>query len=122
MLQKSMIILGLTVSLSLIISIIMQRTFDLLYWTNTLFLCSLFLLILGGVLFVIQGHFFTGIVRSFKHFVRSISKAERLIREVEGKSNGFKKPYTLEFNLTFPLLLSGLILFTLTLIGSLMLW
>lgn len=122
MLQKTIIILGLTVSLSLLTSTILKRTFDLLSWTNTLFLCSLLLLIVGGMLFVIQGQFFTGIVRSFKYFFRSMNKAEKLIREVEGKSDDFIKPFTLEFKLTFPILFSGLILFFSTLICSLLLW
>lgn len=122
MFRKTILILVLTVSLSLITSAIMKLAFDLLAWTNTLFLCSLFLLILGGVLLVVQGQFFAGIIRSFKHFSRTVSNAERVIREAEGKSDDFDKPFKLEFKLTFPLLLSGLILFSITLICSIILW
>lgn len=121
MFLRTISILGLIVFLSLITSTIMIQTFDLLTWMNTLFLCSLFLLILGGMLFVIQGQFFSGIIRSYKHFYRTVSKAEKVISEVEGTSDGFGNPFRLKFKLTFPLLLSGLVLFAFTLVWSLLL-
>lgn len=122
MFRKTNIILVLTVCLSLITSTIIEHAFNLLAWTNTLFLYSLFLLLLGGLLFVIQGKFFSGIIRSFKQFYRTVSKADKVIREVEGTSDDTVKPFRLEFKLTFPLLLSGLILFGFTLACSLILW
>lgn len=117
MLRKSLIIISITLIFSLILAVIRYHTFDFLAWTNILFLCSLLVTIVGGTLFIIQTGFFNGIYRSFKHFFSTISKAEQMVQDVEGKRDNVN-PYRLEFGWTFPLLVAGLILFVFSLVLS----
>jgi hypothetical protein len=117
MLRKSLFVISITLIFSLILSTVRNHTFDFLSWTNILFLCSLLVAMVGGTLFVIQAGFFNGIYRSFKHFFSTISKAEQVIQDVEGKRDNVN-PFKLEFGWTFPLLIAGLILFVFSLVLS----
>lgn len=117
MLRSSVFFISTTLIFSLILSTIRSHSFDYLAWINILFLCSLLVTMVGGILFVIQGGFFNGIYRSFKHFFRSINKVEEVIQDVEGKrDDGI--PYKLKIGWTFPLLIAGLILFVFSLFLS----
>jgi hypothetical protein len=117
MLRKSLFVIGTTLIFSLILSTVRSHAFDFVAWVNILFLCSLLLTMVGGTLFVIQGGFFNGIYRSFKHFFRTINKVEKVIQDVEGKKDD-ETPYKQEYGLTFPLLVAGLILVVLSLLLS----
>jgi hypothetical protein len=110
MFRKSFLITGSTATISYLLPLILHQSVTLLTWTNTLFLCSLMLIMAGATLFVIQGQFFSGIFRSFKHFFGTVSRMEKIIRDVEGKKDD-TIPYHQEFGLTFPLLVAGLVLF-----------
>ncbi|SDZ61680.1 protein of unknown function [Evansella caseinilytica] len=100
--------------LSLIGSISLYREITLLSWANTLFLCSLLLLMVGGTLSVIQNGFFNSMIRSFQHFLRSIDKTTAVLQDIEGK----KQPgnlYRRSFRFTFSFLFAGAVLLAISL-------
>jgi hypothetical protein len=112
-----MVILG-TLFLSTLFSYLNNHSFNQLSWINTLFNCSLFLTVIGGVMIVIQGGFFNGIVRSFRLFFRKTNRIEQILEEIEGEKGNFI-PYHITFGLTFPFLISGTILLLFSILLSL---
>ena len=91
------------------------NAFTLLAFVNKLFLCSLVLLIAGGSLFVLQGGVLNGMLYSFKRFFNRTTKVGEYTKRFDS-SKELVDPF--HFSLTVPLLLSGGVLFALTLLGS----
>lgn len=73
---------------SFLIVFILFRTWTFLYWTNALFYIGLVYLLVGCILVVRSGSFFSAFMYSFKHFFHVISKKEQIIQEIEGKKLG----------------------------------
>jgi hypothetical protein len=117
--RLSLFITSIAFSLSALLSYSSKHSWNQLMWINALFFCSLLLLIIGGILFIMQGNFFYFFAKSFKKFFKSANKMEVYIQEIEGKS-GEILPYKLNFPVTLPLLQIGAALFVLSLILSLL--
>lgn len=102
------VILG-TLFISILLSYFNNHSFNQLVWINTLFNCSLTLMVIGSTMLVIQGGFFNAIIRSFKLFFQKTNRIEQVIEEIAGKRENLN-PYRLTFKLTFPFLFSGSLL------------
>jgi hypothetical protein len=110
------VILG-TVFFSTLVSYYFNHSFNKLVWINTLFSFSLILTLIGGAMLVIQGGFFSGIIRSFKLFFWKTNPIKQVLEDIEGKRED-TNPYLLTFTLTFPLLFSGTLLLLFSIIFS----
>ncbi|WP_169823902.1 DUF3899 domain-containing protein [Bacillus marinisedimentorum] len=84
---------------------------------NTIFMMSLFLLMTGGSMLILEGGMFNGIMKSFKSFRNKSSKANRYAAEFDDYDNDEENP-AYSFRLTMPFLISGTVLFVLTIIVS----
>lgn len=74
----------------------------------------------GGSLFVLKGGMFDGIIYSFSRFYKKTSKLEEYVsQQTEGLRNPIIKKNS-KRSFTYPLLLSGSVLFLYTIIASLM--
>ncbi|CAH0346723.1 DUF3899 domain-containing protein [Bacillus sp. CECT 9360] len=110
------VILG-TLFFSTLVSYYFNHSFNRLIWINTLFSFSLMLTLLGGMMLVIQGGFFSGIIRSFRLFFWKTSPMKQVLEEIEGKRED-SSPYLLSFRFTFPFLYSGTSLLLFSIIFS----
>ena len=117
MVRKIVLITFITLLFSTFLSFLMDPSIDQYTWANSLFYCSLLLTIIGGVMLVLQGGFFNGIVRSFKEVLQKSSKVGRVLDEIEGKDKN-TAPYSLTFTLTTPILLAGILLLGFSIIFS----
>jgi hypothetical protein len=106
-----------TLFLSTLVSYYCNHSFTRLIWVNTLFSFSLILTICGGAMLVIQGGFFSGIIRSFRLFFWRTSPIKQVLEEIEGKKEE-TSPYLLSFTLTFPFLYSGISLLLFSIVFS----
>ncbi len=108
------------VMLSLLLTYFLYKTFTLLALVNATFLVSLFYLIFGSALFLVQTGFFNGITYSFKRFFRRTRKSDEMIYEAnpqaEEESYLPKEHY---FPIAYPILASGGIFFVITLLIAL---
>jgi hypothetical protein len=110
------VILG-TLFLSTLVSYYFNDSINKLVWINTLFSFSLLITLLGAAMLVIQGGFFSGIIRSFRLFFQKTNPIKQVLEEIEGKREE-TSPYLLTFTLTFPLLYSGVLLLLFSIIFS----
>lgn len=117
MVRKIVLITFITLLFSTALSFYLYSSIDQYKWANSLFYCSLLLTIIGGVMLVLQGGFFNGIVRSFKEVLQKSSKVGRVLDEIEGKDKN-TAPYSLTFTLTTPILLAGILLLGFSIIFS----
>ncbi|USK57638.1 DUF3899 domain-containing protein [Cytobacillus solani] len=85
---------------------------------NLLFFIGLLLLMIGGVLFVLKGGMYTGIIYSFRRFYKSISKMEEYVSEQTGDPTERQIKSSLIDLYTYPIIISGASLFFFTLIAS----
>ncbi|EIT84587.1 hypothetical protein A374_14705 [Fictibacillus macauensis ZFHKF-1] len=76
-----------TIVLSLILQLIIDRSFNLLHFYNTVFMVSLAILLIGLMLYVVKGGFFDVFTRSFKKFWRMLSKRSLYQSEVMDDSH-----------------------------------
>lgn len=81
------------------------------------FYIGIVLLLIGSVLLIIQGGFFTRFLTNSSRFYSSLSKREQVIQDVEGK-NGESPSYSKKFPLLTHILPLGAFYFSLSLIGS----
>ncbi|WP_445678317.1 DUF3899 domain-containing protein [Psychrobacillus sp. FSL H8-0510] len=103
--------------ISVIYSYLEHNSFNQLLWIDTLFNFSLILTVIGSIMLVIQGGFFSAIIKSFKMFFQKTNRVERVIEEIEGKKENLS-PYKLTFKLTFPFLFSGILLLLFSILFS----
>jgi hypothetical protein len=90
--------------------VLFQGKWTVLSFINVTFLLSLLPLAIGGFLFVYEQGFFNGFVYGFRRLRKSGSKAERYLAELQGIAD--EPPVQpRKFTITYPLLLSSLILF-----------
>ncbi|MCM3239271.1 DUF3899 domain-containing protein [Heyndrickxia oleronia] len=71
--------------LSLIIVLSSYQSWDFLGWINILFYIGIVILLIGCVLIIIRGNFFSAFIYSCKRFFLSINKKEQIIQETEGR-------------------------------------
>lgn len=83
--RNILITISLVVSLSL--SFLLQPSWSLSKWLDSLFLVGLLLLVIYAIMILMEAEFFTAFIKSFKHFYGRINKKEQLIRESEQRSN-----------------------------------
>ena len=98
--RNILITISLVVSLSL--SFLLRPSWSLSKWLDSLFLVGLLLLVIYAIIVLIEAAFFSGFIKSFKHFYGRINKKEQLIRESEKRSTdtvNYKKrfPYKKSF-------------------------
>src|SRR5699024_5850175 len=79
-------------------------------WVDSLFLISLFVTMIGAILFIIQKGFFNPIINNFKYFISKISKRRQIADEIEQKSNHGVRNLPKKYFITFPCLEAGIIL------------
>lgn len=82
------------------------------------FYIGIVLLLIGSVLLIIQGGFFTRFLNNSRRFYSTLSKREQVIQDVEGK-HGETPSYSKKFPLLTYILPLGAFYFSLSLIGSL---
>lgn len=102
---SALLVLSAAISLT---DALRRESSPLLHFSNTLFLISLLLLMVGASLWVLQGGMFDGFIYSFKRFFERTNKAGMYAAEID-RGNEFKGSY--RFGITYPLLLSGGFLF-----------
>nr|WP_239529260.1 DUF3899 domain-containing protein [Sporolactobacillus spathodeae] len=90
----------------------MWPRYSLLTFANASFIIGLFALIIGLIIFVIQGGFFDFIYYSFKKVRHSFKKDSDLVGRFEPRDGS-------RAVITYPLIFSGIALFILSLILSL---
>lgn len=81
------------------------------------FYIGIVLLLIGSILLIIQGGFFTRFLNNSRRFYSTISKREQVIQYVERKS-GETSSYSKKFPLLTYILPLGIFCFLLSLIGS----
>lgn len=101
--------------LSVLLMVWMYRQWSLIAFINSASIIALIFLMVGGMLFVVQGGFFSGIAYSFKRFYKKTTKTGEILDEIEGDEEDRYEPKTHSFSLTYPLILVGAVLFVLTL-------
>lgn len=84
---------------------------------NSLFFISIILLMLGGILVVLKGGMFDGIIYSFRRFYRRTSKLENYITEQTGELQNTPKN-SLSGLSVHPILISGTVLFLFSLFAA----
>ncbi|MBD8070754.1 DUF3899 domain-containing protein [Bacillus sp. PS06] len=95
--------------ISLLFSYIGFIFFDksLLNWADFLFLIGLSLLMIGSVMTIISGGFFTSFLHSCKVFFHSISRKEQVIQESERKDPKNRSHFRTYFTSSKMILLFG---------------
>ncbi|KYD24357.1 MULTISPECIES: DUF3899 domain-containing protein [Geobacillus] len=89
-----------------------QGAWTAVAFINATFLLSLVPLSLGGLLFVYERGFFSGFAYGFQKWRKSAgTKAERYLEEAAAEQEFAQPPGPRRFAVTYPLLLSGLLLF-----------
>ena len=83
--RNILITISLVVSLSH--SFLLQPSWSLSKWLDSLFLVGLLLLVIYAIMLLMEAEFFTAFIKSFKHFYGRINKKEQIIRESEQRSN-----------------------------------
>ena len=83
--RNILITISLVVSLSH--SFLLQPSWSLSKWLDSLFLVGLLLLVIYAIMFLMEAEFFTAFIKSFKHFYGRINKKEQIIQESEQRSN-----------------------------------
>ncbi|WKB35059.1 DUF3899 domain-containing protein [Terrilactibacillus sp. S3-3] len=90
--------------------------FSLLAYINILSMESLIFLMIGLILFIIQGGFFDAIVYSFHRFSRTLKKKKQLIDvDDETPLEALKKRDGSRWAVTWPLIILNLLFFILSL-------
>jgi len=102
-------LLILITSLSLVITLWKNPSFDLIIFLNIMFTCSLGLTVIGAIMFILNSGFFDGYVQQFKKFFRQISRSENMANELEEKNNHSTMHYY-ELPLAITYTATGLIL------------
>ncbi|GEB76561.1 DUF3899 domain-containing protein [Sporolactobacillus inulinus] len=108
----------------ILISIVVQglsdRSFSLITLINHLSVVSLLSLNLGLIIFIIQGGFFDGMTYSFKRVARAFRKKQLGEQEAEAPLAEMKhREGSQRWPITWPLILSSLVLFVTTVLISL---
>lgn len=83
--KKYIFISGCSLCISILIVFLVEKSWDLTKWANILFYMGMIYLLIGSVLIILRGNFFTAFIHSVKHFFSIINKKEQIIREIEGK-------------------------------------
>jgi hypothetical protein len=84
---------------------------------DSFFYIGIVLLLIGSVLLIIQGGFFTRFLNNSRRFYSTISKREQVIQNVEGKI-GETSSYSKTFPLLTYILPIGVFYFLVSLVGS----
>ncbi|OHX44676.1 DUF3899 domain-containing protein [Cytobacillus sp. Bac17] len=95
-------------------------TITLLKIINTIFVISLMIFLTGSVMLIIQKGIFNKLLDSFKSFIRSFDKINRMADQIE-RRNTKTIPYVAESLYTMPILISGIILLILSIFVSIFL-
>src|SRR5699024_12051422 len=84
--------------------------FSYTVWVDSLFLISLFVTMIGAILFIIEKGFFNPFINNFKYFISKISKRRQIADEIEQKSNNGVRNLPKKYFITIPCLEAGIIL------------
>ncbi|WP_342590342.1 DUF3899 domain-containing protein [Cytobacillus eiseniae] len=85
---------------------------------NSLFFIALLLLMIGGILVVLKGGLFDGILYSFKQFYKRTSKLEEYVTEQTERIHDPTHKTGLKDLYVYPLIISGAMLFIFTLFAA----
>src|SRR5699024_11232243 len=72
---------------SVTFTLLASTPFSYTVWVDSLFLISLFVTMIGAILFIIEKGFFNPFINNFKYFISKISKRRQIADEIEQKSN-----------------------------------
>ncbi|WP_085521735.1 DUF3899 domain-containing protein [Tuberibacillus sp. Marseille-P3662] len=100
-----------SVILSVLITFLIYKQINMLTIVNGSFLVGLFYLIVGLVLYIIQGGFFNGITYSFRRFFRRTSRQGDIMNDISSADEEEALvPKDHDFPWTYPILISGCLL------------
>ncbi|SFC29953.1 protein of unknown function [Bacillus sp. 491mf] len=111
------ILTGSTIAISGAYAVIFSNSF-LLNFVNMMFYIALLFIIIGGFVFLFQRGFFNVTIYAFKKLGRSNKKFESLIEEEEKRDPKELLYRTYSFVWTYPIVITGIILGTLSTIIS----
>lgn len=103
------------IGFSIIGVIAIYRRFSLLACINTLSIESLIFLMIGLIIFIIQGGFFDAIAYSFHRFARTLRKKQLIDVDAEAPLETLKKRGGPRWAVTWPLIIVSLSFFILSL-------
>ncbi|WP_179151987.1 DUF3899 domain-containing protein [Oceanobacillus senegalensis] len=112
----SLTIIGITVLISYISTSLLGNR-SLIDFIDTLFLLSLIISVVGGILFIIQTGFFNTFIKTFRYFFRRMNKTEDVIQQIE-KKDPDRPIHSIHIPISYPILLSGLFLFVVSMVVS----
>ena len=112
MAKKVSLIIGL-VTVGSVLFLSASSSVTALHMVNTVFFCSLCLVIAGSLLLLVEKGFFDGVIVGFQRFFRLFDKSRQFLDELEGKERRNPR-IPRSFSPTIPVLLSGIILFSIT--------
>src|SRR5699024_6905750 len=95
---------------SVTFTLLASTPFSYTVWVDSLFLISLFVTMIGAILFIIEKGFINPIINNFKYFISKISKRRQIADEIEQKSNHGVRNLPKKYFITFPCLEAGILL------------
>lgn len=111
--KSTLLLIASSALLSVAIELVIERKMHLIHLVNNLFMVSLALILIGLSLFVVTGGFFDLFSRTFKKYLKTLSKSSEYAAEHKPESN-FNLSERVPEEFTSPLLIAGFILFILT--------
>src|SRR5699024_7794730 len=72
---------------SVTFTLLASTPFSYTVWVDSLFLISLFVIMIVAILFIIEEGFFKPFINNFKYIISKISKLRQIADEIEQKSN-----------------------------------
>ncbi|MDJ0331362.1 DUF3899 domain-containing protein [Planococcus sp. S3-L1] len=80
------ILLLTSLSISMLLSFFLYKSWSLINWANALFLVGLLLIMIYSMMILIEGQFFTAFLTSTRNFFAKINKKDQVIQESEKRS------------------------------------
>ncbi|MBZ5200677.1 DUF3899 domain-containing protein [Planomicrobium chinense] len=91
------ILFTLSLIASFLMPFLLEGSWSLLYWLDSIFLTGLLLLVIASVMLLIEGRFFMAFIQSTKSFFAKINKREQVILESEKRTS-----HPVEYAKNFP--------------------
>lgn len=80
------ILLLTSLSISMLLSFLLYKSWSLIDWADALFLVGLLLIMIYSIMILIEGQFFTAFLSSTRIFFAKTNKKDQLIQESEKRS------------------------------------
>src|SRR5699024_1600964 len=95
---------------SVTFTLLASTPFSYTVWVDSLFLISLFVTMIGAILFTIVKGSFNAFINNFKYFIGKSNKRRQVADEIEQKSNHGVRNLSKKYFITVPCLEAGIIL------------